>query len=372
MSKKQTRNKELEILKEVNKQDNHKISKKGIIAIASSVAALIVIIVVIALISSSVNNVVKINGEQVSKKEFDYYLNYVKTQIETNNNLSDESAISAYWAEQVNVENAKETAMSNLKQVKITYAKAIEQKMQVADEEIDALDSEYTEQRSKYGASVDTAYYIPNYGTDFNTYRRVAIEQLYADQYNSKIYNKAEPKEKEVKKEYNSLKKEGKTTLASVRHILLKTTNGNGDELTGTEKKEKQRLINKVYNLVKANPNNMVSYVKKYSEDNYEDNMGLFEFYKDGTTDTGSTLVSEFPEWAFKKSTTVGSVGKIKSVYGTHIVRLEKKTAKSYSDMKSTIKSNLWYTNYSNKLSDLADKANIKINESVYNSITIS
>lgn len=155
--------------------------------------------------------------------------------------------------------------------------------------------------------------------------------------------------EDEVKKEYES--KKGDFTVASVRHVLIGFTDANGKE----RKKEDALKLAKE---VKAKIDKGADFgeiAKKYSEDEGSKNNG--GLYKDATA---GDWVPQFKEKALTLPLNKVS-DPVETDYGYHVMRVEARTEKTFTDLTQEQKDSLKTTVASTKLDDFMQSGLNKI-----------
>ena len=404
--------------------NNRKREKKSMKT--STVLILIAVVVAIAVAGVFIfntvrasNSVAKINNTFISVDEYKFFVNSVKKNMESSNGLSEDAEKAAeFWADEENVKKLKDDALTEAKNWRLQSNKGRELRLVVDESLLDQLKAEYNSQRATHGPNVDDLYFIPTYGVSYRVYSSIMQDYLYAEAYVAHLESNSEVSEEEAQTKFDEMKKEGDTTLASVRHILFPKTNEQGEEIKGTEKKEQDAEIKKVLGLVKANPKKMNEYVMEYSADytgpgsaaaeaaakaaeeeaaatdeetdptidadidvtpvstptptpaetkeekeareaqeaETKKNAGVFSFFKTGAfEDNSGAIVTEFTDWAFKDGRKVGDIDKITSEFGTHIVKLEDKVEKKFEDLKENIMNTLKSEKMQAKMTELVE-----------------
>ncbi|SEP06016.1 peptidylprolyl isomerase [Paenibacillus sp. OV219] len=159
----------------------------------------------------------------------------------------------------------------------------------------------------------------------------------------------------QVKKQYDATKDD--YNVVSVRHILISTV----DLTTGAEKRKDADAL-KIAKEVKAQLDaggDWTALAKKYSEDQgSKDNGGLYE------NQPAKSWVAEFKEAANKQP--IGKVGDpVKTQYGYHVMKVEKRTPTAFdkltADDKAQLKSTLASTNLNKYMTDELPKLITKI-----------
>lgn len=216
----------------------------------------------------------------------------------------------------------------------------------------DKVLKQYTEQNKKIledskakksmeAAGVDSKY-LDEYAKDMATV--TAVQEF--------VQKKAAPTEKQMKEYYETVKE-----TANAAHILISTVDQNtGKELTGAKLEEAKKKADEVYNKAKAGEN-FAELAKKYSTDQGSAANGgeLGDFGK-------GQMVPEFEKAVFSMKD--GEISKpVKTQYGYHIIKLNKKGTKKYADMKEEIKQTLSQQNATKMMQEIQSTSKIVKNE---------
>ena len=165
--------------------------------------------------------------------------------------------------------------------------------------------------------------------------------------------------ESEMKKYYEENKDDFYTDTVTASHILLKTIDDNGNELSDEKKKEAKKKAEEALKKVKSGED-FAQVAKEYSEDSTASNGGEL-----GTFGRGQ-MVSEFENAAF--SMKPGEISDIiKTQYGYHIIKVTERVdeQKSYDDVKDEIKSTLASQEYSKYIEKIEKNTKIEKSENV-------
>ena len=162
-----------------------------------------------------------------------------------------------------------------------------------------------------------------------------------------------------MKKYYEENKDDFYTDTVTASHILLKTIDDNGNELSDKKKKEAKKKAEEALKKVKSGED-FAQVAKEYSEDSTASNGGEL-----GTFGKGQ-MVSEFENAAF--SMKPGEISDIiKTQYGYHIIKVTERVdeQKSYDDVKDEIKSTLASQEYSKYIEKIEKNTKIEKSENV-------
>ncbi|WP_343345765.1 peptidylprolyl isomerase [Terrisporobacter petrolearius] len=194
--------------------------------------------------------------------------------------------------------------------------------------------SEYQEQLKKMGINEDFL--------KFQFTRDLANTNL-----QKKFEEDTKISETEMKKYYEDNKKSFYTDTVTASHILLKTQDSEGKELSAEKKKEAKKKAEEALAKVKSGED-FAKVAKKYSQDSSASKGGEL-----GTFGRGQ-MVSEFEKAAFKmKKGEISDI--VETEYGYHIIKVTGRVDKqeAYNDVKDKIKTTLAgqkYTEYVEKL----------------------
>lgn len=123
------------------------------------------------------------------------------------------------------------------------------------------------------------------------------------------------PSDAQVQEYYDEHKESYKYDGLRAKHVLIKTIDGEGKELSEADLKKAEKLAEEVYKKAKKGED-FDKLIKQYNEDSGA------EYYPDGYTFTKGDMVEEFETAAYELK--VGEISKpVKSPYGYHIIKLE-------------------------------------------------
>lgn len=190
--------------------------------------------------------------------------------------------------------------------------------------------------------------------------------QFARDLANSNLQEKFEEdtkiSEDDMKKYYEDNKDDFYTDTVTASHILIKTQDDEGNELSDTKKKEAKKKAEEVLAKVKAGED-FAELAKEYSEDSSASSGGDL-----GTFGRGQ-MVTEFEDAAFAMN--AGEISDIvETEYGYHIIKVTDRVDKqeSYEDVKDQIKSTLVSEKYSEYIEKLREDSKIEEKEDIVKS----
>ncbi|REE66495.1 foldase protein PrsA [Paenibacillus taihuensis] len=231
---------------------------------------------------------------------------------------------------------------------KILYKPLADKKQ--TDEEKKNVDTFYTQLKQAVDADEATKKKVDDAGLTEKDIRYffTMISTIMKDQ-ESKITDD------QVKKQFDTVKDD--YNVISVRHILITTV----DTTTGAEKRKDADAL-KLAKEVKAQLDaggDWTTLAKKYSEDpGSKDNGGLYEDQQ------AKSWVAEFKDAANKQP--IGKIGDpVKTEYGYHVMKVEKRTPTAFDKLtaadKEELKSSLASTNLNKFMTDELPKQITKI-----------
>ena len=190
--------------------------------------------------------------------------------------------------------------------------------------------------------------------------------QFARDLANSNLQEKFEEdtkiSENDMKKYYEDNKDDFYTDTVTASHILIKTQDDEGNELSDTKKKEAKKKAEEVLAKVKAGED-FAELAKEYSEDSSASSGGDL-----GTFGRGQ-MVTEFEDAAFAMN--AGEISDIvQTEYGYYIIKVTDRVNKqeSYEDVKDKIKSTLVSEKYAEYIEKLREDSDIEEKEDIVKS----
>ncbi|MCC3864335.1 peptidylprolyl isomerase [Terrisporobacter petrolearius] len=283
-----------------------------------------------------------VNGQNITLGNYEKELALYKSSMGAS---PDES----YWKTknekgQTYEDEFKDTILDIMISSEVIYQQAEKDKVIPADKQVqDQINSfnestknnsEYQEQLKKMGINEDFL--------KFQFTRDLANTNL-----QKKFEEDTKISETEMKKYYEDNKKSFYTDTVTASHILLKTQDSEGKELSAEKKKEAKKKAEEALAKVKSGED-FAKVAKKYSQDSSASNGGEL-----GTFGRGQ-MVSEFEKAAFNmKKGEISDI--VETEYGYHIIKVTGRIDKqeTYNNVKDKIKTTLAgqkYTEYVEKL----------------------
>lgn len=237
---------------------------------------------------------------------------------------------------------------------------------QAEKEKVAPTDKQVQEQIDSFNESVknDTEYKeeLKKMGIDESFLKFQFARDLANSNLQEKFEEDTKIPEDDMKKYYEENKDSFYTDTVTASHILLKTRDDNGKELSGDKKKEAKKKAEEALAKVKAGED-FAEVAKKYSQDTSASAGGQL-----GTFGRGK-MVPEFEEAAF--SMKPGEISDIvETQYGYHIIKVTDRVDKqeTYDDVKDQIKSILASEKYSEYVEKLRKDSKIEEKEDIVKS----
>ena len=163
----------------------------------------------------------------------------------------------------------------------------------------------------------------------------------------------------EIDKYYNDHKSEYTNAQVKASHIIIKTQNDDGTEMSQDKVDSAKKQIDEIYAKIKAGED-FAKLAKQYSQDASKDAGGDLGFFSKGQ------MVKEFEEVAF--SMKVGEVSEpFKTKYGYHVVKLtdKKEDTTDPKQVKEFLKGTLQQEKFTKYVEELKKAAKITKDEKV-------
>lgn len=165
--------------------------------------------------------------------------------------------------------------------------------------------------------------------------------------------------QEEIDKYYNEHKSEYTNAQVKASHIIIKTQNDDGTEMSQDKVDSAKKQIDEIYAKIKAGED-FAKLAKQYSQDASKDAGGDLGFFSKGQ------MVKEFEEVAF--SMKVGEVSEpFKTKYGYHVVKLtdKKEDTTDPKQVKEFLKGTLQQEKFTKYVEELKKAAKITKDEKV-------
>lgn len=298
----------------------------------------------VSLIGCSANKkaVATVNGEKITLENYEKLLYLNKSSMESYYG-------SDIWSTEIEKGKTYEDTLRDMVLQTMIGSEAIYQ--QAKKEDVLPKDDQIQQQIDSFNES------IKNNGEYQEELKKMGINeeflkfQFTRDLANNNLQERFEKKakisENEMKKYYKDNKKSFYTDTVTASHILLKTQDDKGKELSVEKKKEAKKKVQEALAKVKSGED-FAKIAQKYSEDPSASSGGQL-----GTFGRGQ-MVTEFEDAAF--SMKPGQISDIvETQYGYHIIKVTGRVDKqeTYNDVKGEIKKTLAsekYTKYVEKL----------------------
>lgn len=317
------------------------------------------LMMVLSLVGCSNENkvVATVNGKEITLGNYERLLALNKSSMEAYYG-------SDIWSSEVEEGKTYEDTLREMVLESMTSSEVIYQ--QAEKEKVAPTDKEVQEQIDSFNQNIkddeDYKKELKRMGIDdkflkYQFARDIANQNLkthYED--NTKV------SESDMKKYYEDNKDDFYVDTVTASHILIKTQDDNGKELSDEEKSKAKKTAEEVLAKIKAGED-FAKLAKEYSQDSSASNGGEL-----GTFGRGQ-MVQEFEDASF--SMKAGEVSDIvKTQYGYHIIKVTERVNKqeSYDESKATIKSTLLSEKYTEYIEGLVDKADIKEKEDIVKS----
>lgn len=357
----------------MNKAEIEKKNKNRIrFFIIATICIVVVIAAIIALVvgdAYSKSFVASVGSEKITVPEFRFFLKQQKVLMLS---IAGSSDTDTFWNTQISGERAidiaKGKALDNAKEFKIQLSKAKEAGVFLAKTDKDLVKTNHDAilKNNNNSATAANQYCLVTYGITYGEYSQILSEVVIYNKFRQAELNKITVTDAETKAKFDADPRS--YDKVSVRSILYLTTDATtGAALSDDKIKLAETSANDMLARVKAGED-MQALALQYSQDpTVKDNSGLFTFDKyEAVTQAYDT---NFSAWALKAS--VGDASVVKTSQGYQVVKLEKRDAPGYDNVKSKISDDIKSENLTNQITAWVKdpKYTTKYNNAIYNSI---
>ena len=234
--------------------------------------------------------------------------------------------------------------------VEAMYMDAVENEVTVTDDEVNS-EYETTMSSIEQDFSMDEEEYLKKFKLTKEELKEELKKELIAVKYMGEV---TDVTEEEAKNYYDKNKDE--FIEASASHILIKTTDDEGNELSDDEKAKAKEKAEKILAKAKSGED-FASLAKEYSEDTTASDGGDLGFFQKGE------LVESFENAVFSLKNNQIYDDVVESDYGYHIIKKTGEEQASFDDKKDSIIEQLSYNKQNILLDDVLSKYEVEIKE---------
>ncbi len=270
-----------------------------------------------------------VNGEDISKGEFDYYYNYQLFMMSNNDGLPESDAEYA---------KLREGIFNSLVNRKLVLQEAGRKKLaEISQDDLDAINSDILKKVETNGGIENIRKLLGGANMNFGRYLTSQKESYIINRFQNELGKDVKVNDSEVRKYYDNNKNLFiKPETLKAKHILVSTRNNNSEPISISGRDAARARAEDLLKRVKAGEN-FDDLMNKYSED-----PGL-KSNPDGYTFARGEMIKEFEDAAF--STKLGGISNvIQTVYGFHIIKVEDKFPsgqKEFEEVRDDIRKQL-------------------------------
>lgn len=301
--------------------------------------------------------VATVNGEAITLGNYEKLLSLNKSSMEAYYG-------SDIWSTKVSSDNnktykdtLKEMVLDTMITSEVVYQQAKKDKVLPTDKEVQEQIDSFKESIKK---DEDYQKQLKDMGINDEFLKFQFTRDLANSNLKAKFEKDAKISDDEMKKYYEKNKKDYYTNTVTASHILLKTIDDNGKELSDKKKAEAKKKAEEALKKVK-NGEDFAEVAKEYSQDTSNASNGG----ELGTFGKGQ-MVKEFEDAAF--SMKPGEISDlVKTQYGYHIIKVTDRVDKqqSYDEVKNQIKSTLASDKYNQYVEKLTKDSKIEKKEDI-------
>lgn len=334
-------------------------------------------------------NIGEVEGLQATEAEYKYYLEVAKSEMLTENGITDDEAAKEFWKSEIDGKKAADIVKENAKQELIrtlaACAKAQEAGIVLTEEEkasatsfLSATDAQTKEQV----AAVKKAT-----GADEQQLTEILERQLLSNAYASKV---AEEENSPLAIADEEVKTAAAEQYACVKHVLVLNTPSSEpvvtedgqevpsatftDEEVAKYKEEAKKKADDVLAKALAGEN-FETLIKEYGEDPGMESMpdGYVIDETGMLADGSSTMVPEFTKGSFAMAAGEVNPQLVESSYGWHIIKRYPVNVEGedFANALATVKSNIFADKFGVYVDGLLKDMNISFNDKIMNSIKV-
>jgi parvulin-like peptidyl-prolyl isomerase len=343
------------------------------------IAAAILLVIAAGLIiyfNTAREIVATVDGEKITEPEFIYYLDYQKEIMFYSAQMADPNITEGtFWATKIGgedpIEVAKRKTLENLKDIKVHYKQAKEANVKLTSEETALIDNWIKTQiidSMGYGNKIKASKALKEqYGYTIDDLREIQVQAMIVQKYRDEEISRIT--EKDIEEYYkgsteaykaDTSYRYGAEEAVWAKHILIKVEEDASQEEWDEALKKAEELIEKL-----KGGEDFATLARENSEDASAQWGGDYLFGK-------GKMVEAFENAAFALEPGQFTGEPVKTEYGYHIIKLEEKYAEGEPVSLRCAKEYLEYGAefmFDQKMNELLDKAESKIENSVYDSI---
>ncbi len=318
------------------------------------------LMVTISLVGCSSNKVVAtVNGTDIILGNYEKTLALNKSSMELYYG-------SEIWSQEIEEgktyeDSLKEMVLESMITSEVIYQKAEKEGIAPTDKELQEEIDTFKEKIKN-----DDAYQkqLKEIGINDKFFKYQFARDLANDNLKNKFAKDANITDEQMKKYYKENKQSFYIDTVTASHILIKTQDDKGNELSAEKKKEAKKKAEEILAKVKAG-DDFSELAKKYSEDTASATNG-------GSLGTfgRNEMVAEFEDAAFDM--TAGEVSElVESQFGYHIIKVSDRVNKqqTFDEVKDEIKDTLVDNEYNEYVVKLKDNSKVETKEDIVKSV---
>lgn len=250
----------------------------------------------------------------------------------------------------------KKAILKQMVQEQVIYQQAKKDKLEAKADEVD---KQFKQLKESIKQDKEYEKFLKDNGIDDNFLKAQLQKDITIQNFKTNFDEKTKISDADIKKYYEENKNKYADDEVRASHILISTVDQDSKKPLSDEKqKEAKKKADELYEKVKSGDD-----FAKLAKENSDDKGSAVKGGDLGFFSKGQ-MVPEFEKAAF--SMDKGEISKVvKTQYGYHIIKLTDKKHKQYTfdEVKDNIKQNLLYQRYTEKVKQLVDKADTKMNE---------